>query len=483
VKKSWWLVVAALAAAAVLVAVVKLRPGQPAPQTPPPTQPGPAATATEPGSPTPSYPCPQATPELLAVEPVTSPTDGLSQIVTVRMGNMEAATVTVESGVFTAPDGLVTVELLPDTTHHLEVEAKVRQSTDGHGCSYGGYTLSTTRDRTGAPLVIVQGRPAMPGSPAAAIGPENVAGLVELVSFSPAARLTSDFAFRGADELASVGYDDVIHRWSLATGQETGAVGDASRAQALAVVASADDSLLATGGIATDPAVRLWTLGTGQVRELGRHDGTPESLAFSPSGRMLASGANDDTVRVWSVAPGSTEQPVATFRGDVAGRAQAFRGLAWIGDDQLVAGGSDAIYWWEVATGRVVRRLAAPQGVQFLVGTAFADNGERIAAVAQDDRLYVWDDKGQWRSWPAEAGAVLAHVAFSPDGRLAAAVTYEGVWYVWDASTGELLASHPAAGPASAAAIRFSPNGRYLAVGGWEAPIRVWGVKGEGSDE
>ena len=103
--------------------------------------------------------------------------------------------------------------------------------------------------------------------------------------------------------------------------------------------------------------------------------------------------------------------------------------------------------------------------------------------MAQDDRLYVWDDKGQWRSWPAEAGAVLAHVAFSPDGRLAAAVTYEGVWYVWDASTGELLASHSAAGPASAAAIRFSPNGRYLAVGGWEAPIRVWGVKGEGSDE
>ena len=98
-------------------------------------------------------------------------------------------------------------------------------------------------------------------------------------------------------------------------------------------------------------------------------------------------------------------------------------------------------------------------------------------AVAQDDRLYVCDAGSQrWTSWPAEAGATLAHVAFSPDGRLVAAATYEGVWYVWDATTGKLLVSHPAAGPASAAGILFSPDGRYLAVGGWEAPIRVWGV-------
>ena len=99
--------------------------------------------------------------------------------------------------------------------------------------------------------------------------------------------------------------------------------------------------------------------------------------------------------------------------------------------------------------------------------------------MVQDNRLHVWDDKGPWTSWPAKAGAVLAHVAFSPDGRLVPAVTCEGVWYgwyVWCAATGELLLGHPAAGPASAAAIRFSPNGRYLAVGGWEAPIRVWGI-------
>ncbi len=405
---------------------------------------------------------------------MTSPTEALSQVVTARMGNMEAVTITTESGVFTAPGGLVTVELLPDTAHHLEVEAKVRQTTDGHGCTYGGYTLSTTRDRSGAPLVIVQGQPAIPGSPAAAIGPENVAKLEELVTVAPPARLTADFAFLGADELVSVGYGDAVRRWSLTTGQEAGALG---RAEALVVAVSPDGSVIATGGIATDPTVRVWKVDTGKVRELGRHDAGAalESLAFSPSGRLLASGANDDTVRVWDVGSG---RPAATFRGDVAQRVQSFQDLAWVGEDRLIAEGSDAIYWWDLATGQVVQRLAAPEGVQFLVGAAFANGGERIAAVAQDDRLYVWDAKGQrWTSWPAKGKAALAHVAFSPDGRLVAATTYDGVWFVWDAASGKLLASHSATGPASAVGIRFSPDGRYLAVGGWEAPIRVWGVQ------
>jgi len=465
-----------MVAVAVLVAVVVLRPVRPAPSAPP-TQTGSPALevpTTQPGSPTPGYPCPQATPELLEVEPVTSPTGALSQVVAVRMGNMEAVTIAVESGVFTAPDGLVTIDLLPNRTHHLEVTAKVRQMTDNRGCVYGGYTLSTTRDRTGAPLVIVQGRPAMPAPPAVVIGPENVASLVELASFSPPARLTAGFAFLGVDELVSAGYDDAIRRWSLVTGQETGAIGDAGRAQALAVATSPDGSAVATGGIATDPAVRVWRVDTGEMRELGRHEGTIEGLALSPSGRLLASGGSDDTVQVWDLESG---QQVAAFKGDKVRRLQVFHDLAWIGDDRLVAGGSDAIYWWDITTGQVTRRLAAPEGAQFLVAAAFAGGGERIATVAQNDRLYLWDAEGQrWASRPAGAGAALAHVAFSPDGRLVAAATYEGVWYVWNAATGDLLASYPAAGPASSAGIRFSPDGRYLAVGGWEAPIRVWGV-------
>lgn len=110
-----------------------------------------------------STPCPSATPELLAVEPLTSPTRLLSQVVTVRIGNGEAVTVTAESGAFTVTGSfgasfnpaLVDVDLLANATHHLSVNARVRIVNSG-GCQYGGYTLSTTQDKFGAPLAIVQ---------------------------------------------------------------------------------------------------------------------------------------------------------------------------------------------------------------------------------------------------------------------------------------------------------------------------------------
>ena len=108
------------------------------------------------GSPT---ECPQATPEFFTVEPVTSPTDQLTQAITVDLGDGETITVTTESGTFTAPfdtfPKVITIDLLPNTTHNLTVEGKVREVTQGD-CTYGGYVLSTTTDRNGEPLVIEQ---------------------------------------------------------------------------------------------------------------------------------------------------------------------------------------------------------------------------------------------------------------------------------------------------------------------------------------
>lgn len=126
-----------------------------------------ASTETPTPSPTPSPTptmCPMTTPEPLWVEPVISPTGLLTQTVTVRIGNGEAVTVTAESGVFTATGSFsvygparVPIDLLPETTHHFEVQARVR-TVYQWGCKYGGYTLSTSRDRHGAPLVIEQVR-------------------------------------------------------------------------------------------------------------------------------------------------------------------------------------------------------------------------------------------------------------------------------------------------------------------------------------
>jgi hypothetical protein len=69
-----------------------------------------------------------------------------------------------------------------------------------------------------------------------------------------------------------------------------------------AVAFSPNGKVLASGG--GDNLIRLWDPTTGQkIRLLAGHLGCVRSLAFSPDGKVLAS-AGDDWVRLWDVSTG-----------------------------------------------------------------------------------------------------------------------------------------------------------------------------------
>ncbi len=123
---------------------------------------GPGRPAGAAGALQPTTFCPPATPEMLWVDPVDSPTGCQSQQIRVIIGNGEYVSGTSESGTFEVTGtfsvhdpAVVTMPLLPGATHHLLVAGRVRVVWQGD-CQYGGYTLFTSSDRFGAPLVIVQ---------------------------------------------------------------------------------------------------------------------------------------------------------------------------------------------------------------------------------------------------------------------------------------------------------------------------------------
>ncbi|HLO28194.1 MAG TPA: N-6 DNA methylase [Anaerolineales bacterium] len=422
--------------------------------------------------------CPIPTSELLSVEPVTSPTDRLSQVVAVHIGNGEQVAIITESGTFTVSGNsqsfnpaLVELSLLPNTVHHLEVIAKVRKVLGGYGCMYGGYTLRTTRDTQGAPLTIVQGEP-IPRQAKSIITVENAGRLEELTSFAPGARLVTDFVFSKDNEMISVGYDTNIAAWNTETGKEVRQLGDTQEG-ALVVAVNSDGSLIATGGTADNPVIRLWNAQTGDMKELGRNQTYPTSLQFNRSGARLASGDNNDLVQIWDV---NSQQSLITLKGDVPDRKQLFSNFYWKDDSTLIAGGSEAIYWWDTTTGTLLQRLAKPAEGEFFVDVTFSQNGDQVAAAAQDAYVYFWDHTvGTWSRWPALPDSRITHVRFSPDGQLLAAGTDQGQFLIWDVRAQELLA-HYSMISSSIAAIRFSPDGHYIAVGGWDGPIRLWGI-------
>jgi WD40 repeat protein len=92
--------------------------------------------------------------------------------------------------------------------------------------------------------------------------------------------------------------------------------------------------------------------GTGKKgRKLKGHSDMVNSVAFSPDGKRVVSGSNDNSVRIWNVAKGRIEHIMRGHSGGV-------RSVAFSPDGTLVVSGAwDGIRIWNVATGEIERVL------------------------------------------------------------------------------------------------------------------------------
>src|SRR5205085_2283230 len=88
------------------------------------------------------------------------------------------------------------------------------------------------------------------------------------------------------------------------------------------------------------------------------HDDTILSIAWSPDGRMLASGSRDEAIRLWDVQTG---QPLYTLEGHTG----VVFSIAWSPDGRVLASGSGidelTIRLWDVQTRQLLRILKGHQ--------------------------------------------------------------------------------------------------------------------------
>jgi len=261
---------------------------------------------------------------------------------------------------------------------------------------------------------------------------EGHAHAVKSVAFSPNGKI-----------LATGSDDRTIKLWDINTTQEIRTLSGHSHA-VKSVSFSQDGKLLASAS--WDKTIKLWNVDTGEeICLLTGHQLQVTSVTFSPhvgayrSGPLLASASFDRTIRLWAL-PTMEPSGLFTCGGEfenrshytLSGHAWAVLTVAFSPDGKILATGSDdrTIKLWDVNTGQVIRTLLGHSWS--VVALTFSPDGETLISGSWDKTVKLWRvSSGQ------EVATLCGHldsvstVAMSPIAQLIASGSKDQTIKLW----------------------------------------------------
>jgi WD40 repeat protein len=225
-----------------------------------------------------------------------------------------------------------------------------------------------------------------------------------------------------------------------------------------------------------------------QAIVLEGHTEPIHALAFSPDGKYILSGSDDNTVRSW--ARTGDPQNVTVLRGHGGWvRSCVFSSQATeTGDWNVISGSHDRqIKQWNVAAYAEVRALRVDRLTDHgdaVLAAAFNSRGDQIVTASRDHLARVWQLAPGKAVPVAVRGQPLqlteghdfsASVArYFEDGRRAVTSGIDGQVCLWDVETGAQLAR--LTGTGLAAAVAVSPNDVWILTGSSDQTVQLWKV-------
>ena len=284
----------------------------------------------------------------------------------------------------------------------------------------------------------------------------------------------SAVALKDDSTLISVGGDSDLRFWNLDTGAQPWHT-EVGLFLISDIAISSHDSrfVVYAGGLFFRPYIGMSYTDDGDIRGyLTGHTNTVNTLSFKPGSSILASGSNDDTIRIWDLTWDAWKsRPVRTLRG----HGNDVESVAWSPDGTLLASGSRdrTVRLWDPDNGANTSILRGH--THTVRSVAWSPDGTLLASASNDDTIRIWDPMDTDSPLHVLEGHTgnVHTLAFHPTEAILASGSSDDTIRLWDSTTGAhkaTLKGHTG----SVNTIAWNSDGSLLVSGSDDDTIRLW---------
>ncbi|RCJ26554.1 hypothetical protein A6S26_14210 [Nostoc sp. ATCC 43529] len=227
---------------------------------------------------------------------------------------------------------------------------------------------------------------------------------------------------------------------------------------------SPDGKIIASGG--DDGTIKLWHNNGTAIATLYSHKKKVTSISFSPNNQIIASASQDGNIKLW--------KRDGTLIKTLSGHQNWVINAIFISDNTLVSIGKDGIVKFWQQDGTLIKNIFLK--INAITSSNISSKTEIIAVGNEEGNIELYKIDGTFiKNIHVHEGWVTS-ISFSPDGKNIASGGDDQTVKIWKVNDNSITHFEGHTGRINS--VSFSRDGKVIASGSSDQTVKIWGRDG-----